>query len=83
MKQVYTAPLFQAEMFATGQTTNRACADWISPDDLTQRNVNDCAWDFGGTMLFTVGNNVCTEDGNASPMGCYNNLTSDATAFHS
>ncbi len=83
MKKVYTAPLFQAEMFTAAQSTNRACSEKVALEDLTLQSTQNCAWNFGGIMLFTLGNNACTEDGNLTPLGCYHNLTSDATAFHS
>lgn len=85
MKANYTKPLLAVDMFSVSQSAARDCTSTIVPSQ--QLNANDpysCYWDTGNTHIRPFASTgVCTMDGEAMGMGCYNNPTEENLVFHS
>ena len=73
MKQRYTKPVFAVEMFSITQFAARDCADFAYKENLNLGDINSCGMDFGGMIVFVLGN-ACNVDGDTlGDFGCYNN----------
>lgn len=83
MKDNYTKPMLNVELFSLAQTVTRDCGNSIPKDQLNFNDPSKCVWDLGGgTTVFIAGTN-CVLDGESMGYACYNNPSEGNYIFRS
>ena len=82
MKGNYMKPVLTVELFSLTQSVTRDCGGTIPKSQLNYGDPGTCAWDLGGTTVFTS-KDICDINGEKMGYGCYNNPSEGNYVFRS